>query len=475
LLHMEVRVPRGGWALIYFVGAFLTAGWLVGALPVHAPRPAAAIGVGLVLLIVLASPRLTLGAIVILAILAPTFRIASIGSVDIRAWDPFYAGLLFWAAARPRPFATRWLHPLGVFVALAGLSVLWVAFVDRSEFSASYVSWLRLAQTISLAWLVPRFVHSERTVDAYLRLLISSSAAAVIAVVVFGVTNLSEAIAAGRYGYVFNVNTLGLVSAFLVMSYLWKPSRWWAERTAPALVGLIGLGLTKSVGSILALAVAVPVLIMWQNRGRLPLMKAGVILIVGASLALSAIRLARPEVLPSSSSFAAGSAAQRITFARAGLAIFSEHPVFGVGWTRSSDISVIGSPEILSALGGSAAVELAFNNPAVTPSVHNAYIQILAELGLVGGLVFAWALVSMVRIIRPLLASPTLSFVAASLVLVLVWWNDNPMYGGQTESMMLALLLGLCTAAIPLVRGRTETTIVRWELETTSLGQVRFD
>ena len=33
------------------------------------------------------------------------------------------------------------------------------------------------------------------------------------------------------------------------------------------------------------------------------------------------------------------------------------------------------------------------------------------------------------------------------LIVVLIWWNDNPLYGGQPETLLAALALG--TLAVP--------------------------
>ena len=33
-------------------------------------------------------------------------------------------------------------------------------------------------------------------------------------------------------------------------------------------------------------------------------------------------------------------------------------------------------------------------------------------------------------------------FMAWGLVLVVVWWNDNPLYGGQSETVIPALFVG---------------------------------
>jgi hypothetical protein len=40
---------------------------------------------------------------------------------------------------------------------------------------------------------------------------------------------------------------------------------------------------------------------------------------------------------------------------------------------------------------------------------------------------------------------------ALALVLILLWLNDNPLYGGQVETITLALLLGTLAALARMV------------------------
>lgn len=41
----------------------------------------------------------------------------------------------------------------------------------------------------------------------------------------------------------------------------------------------------------------------------------------------------------------------------------------------------------------------------------------------------------------------TLRWATLVLIVVLIWWNDNPLYGGQPETVLAALALG--TLAVP--------------------------
>ena len=131
--------------------------------------------------------------------------------------------------------------------------------------------------------------------------------------------------------------------------------------------------------------------------------------------------------------------------------MFESNPVFGVGWRRSDAPEVIGDRDITLALRTRFQGANPEFFPDVTPtSVHNSYLQVLAELGAIGLLALAFMIAAvgagMVRIVRSLPRGDPLWAPARALVLVallvLVWLNDNPLYGGQVETVMLAVAVG---------------------------------
>jgi O-antigen ligase len=97
-------------------------------------------------------------------------------------------------------------------------------------------------------------------------------------------------------------------------------------------------------------------------------------------------------------------------------------------------------------------------------SLHNAYVEIPAETGVVGLAAFAALLFVAVRGIRALLrrtagdprASACAWCATVLLVGVLVWWNDNALFGAQPETILAATLLGML-AAIPILTNRPAT------------------
>jgi O-antigen ligase len=181
----------------------------------------------------------------------------------------------------------------------------------------------------------------------------------------------------------------------------------------------------------------------------------------------------RPQNLPGSSGFAKGSTGQRIVLGADGLLIFAHHPVFGVGFARSSLPSVIADPRDTATLRQwfrssppdfipepyqcLSLNQLTSAGPASScdlGSVHDAYIQVAAEAGVVGLLTLLSAGVIIARKQRHLRRSAydpriraTLRWAVLVSALVLIWANDNPVFGAQPETVTLALALG--TLAVP--------------------------
>jgi O-antigen ligase len=86
--------------------------------------------------------------------------------------------------------------------------------------------------------------------------------------------------------------------------------------------------------------------------------------------------------------------------------------------------------------------------------VHNAYVQIAAESGLVGIAAFVVMVLVMGRRIHALgrrnselELARLLRWAVLLLIVIMIWWNDNPLYGGHAETVLAALALG--TLATP--------------------------
>lgn len=166
------------------------------------------------------------------------------------------------------------------------------------------------------------------------------------------------------------------------------------------------------------------------------------------------VQLLRPSSTPTNSGFQASSASQRVILGAAGLEVFARNPVIGAGWRRSETPEVIGDPEIARELRTRFPGARHDFFPDVTPaSVHNTYVKMLADLGLIGFVLFITAIASIGLAIGRLLREvrdgpfwiPAWSS-ALGLVVLMVWLNDNALFGGQVETIVMATLVGILGA-----------------------------
>jgi len=137
------------------------------------------------------------------------------------------------------------------------------------------------------------------------------------------------------------------------------------------------------------------------------------------------------------------------------LQIFLSHPLFGVGWQASSTKAIIGDPTLNEMLMQAFPELPTHYFPLERPtSLHNLYLQLLVELGIVGFSLFIYGVVRVgIAIANILKQIPYQSsyrqlvlFNAIGLVYLLIWWNTNPLFGGQTESILAITFLSFLAA-----------------------------
>ena len=170
--------------------------------------------------------------------------------------------------------------------------------------------------------------------------------------------------------------------------------------------------------------------------------------------------------LPGSEEFRSSSSAHRLLMADAGLLMFAHDPITGVGWQRSPDEvrSAWLNDELRRRWEGEIAETLFPRTLDHGATVHNTYVQILAEAGVVGFVTFLAAVIAigigLFRLLRDARADPSLfvSTRAAMILLVatMVWLNDNPLFGSQPESVMAAMFLGILAAVPPILATRDD-------------------
>jgi O-antigen ligase len=402
----------------------------------------------------------------------PTLAVAkflptvAMGRVDVTAGDAFYVGLVVWTVVeflkpggvrRGAPSLSP--TPILLFLGFAGLSVAYVAVAAPDAFGQSFISWVRLTQTLSIAFLASVFLKTPRDV----KLVFAAVAIATMVTVAIGSTGhltgggADELANPERAGAgVLGPNVLGLISGMLVlMAFLGAFGRRILYRIPLVAVGVIGLVTAESVGSLVGTGVALTLglVLMAPERRSVPGMRAVMAvtaLVIGLALAYTVAAVVRPGNVPTSDAFKGGSAYHRTVVGSAGIELAKRHPLIGVGWRRSSDPGVLGDPEIARVLRARFPdAKPEFFPDVRTASVHNSYIQIGAELGVIGLALLAFVFFAFARDARRLIrrappgsdARRLLWFMSWCVVLILVWLNDNPLYGGQTETVLLATLI----------------------------------
>jgi hypothetical protein len=141
--------------------------------------------------VIMAGPVACLAAIAALTAGGYLPVIAQFGSVDATLADLFYVGLVGWwvlgAVKRaerglpdPRPRVAFGQGVAILFFAYAGLTLWNVAISDPGALGNSLVSWLRLVQTASLAWLAASFIETKRDVHLLLGAIAGAGVVAVM-------------------------------------------------------------------------------------------------------------------------------------------------------------------------------------------------------------------------------------------------------------------------------------------------------
>ena len=313
-----------------------------------------AAGVGSVALI-MTGPIACLAAIAALTVAGIQPQLAEIGGVEATLVDVFYLGLVGWwlravigraqhpdPAPRPRiAFGQRIAIVLFAYVCL---TFFHVAGTNPDGLSDSIVSWLRLAATLSIAFLAASVIETKRDV----RIVLGAIALAGVGAVIFAAVN-ADGLLGDRAGGALGPNALGLVSGLLLVIAAFGAVTHKAPfRIVLVVAGVAGLLLAKSVASFVAvgLVLALGASLAGRSNPALRVARPMLALAVAGVVVFGIVQLLRPEVTPGSADFRSSSASQRIVLATAGLEIFERNPVIGAGWRQSSSPTVIGDREI---------------------------------------------------------------------------------------------------------------------------------
>ena len=361
--------------------------------------------------------------------------------------------------------------PLLPFLAWIGMSTIIVSLTIPNFWATSLASYIRLVETALFSLILYLSIREPSELEMILKMLIVFS----IATVVVGAWETWQQygqgeIIAGRYGGLLGINSLGLVSGLLIIYAFLERSgkRHGLKWMIFVMAGALGLFLSRSISSILAVAGALTLYFIISKQPHKIHRKstwkrifASVFLILLAGVLVWYLRTSDVRGLLSLSG---GSLAQRLMIIYAGFFIFINHPLAGVGWQASATETIIGDPELNAVL-----MEKFPQLPQhyffidKPTSLHNFYIQILAELGLIGATLFIFALwhtgKAVARIVENIDADSPHRIIARfcmlGLVFLLLWWNTNPLYGGQIETVLAFSFLTLLARAADFERQRT--------------------
>jgi O-antigen ligase len=419
--------------------------------------------------LVMQGPQWCLAGLIASVVFGLTKTSVALGSVDVRVPDLFLVALAGWVVVLRARYGQRGWIPgrrlLALWLAALGLS-LYPLLVRGTVGADSIVGWLRLAATFALVWFVPYALYRVRDIEFVLGAIALSTTAEILEAVI-------RALASGNVGSRLtganSANATGLLAAIVIVLALHGPvPRRPSLRLVMIGTGVVGLLMSRSLGSTTAAVVALGVYGLHAVGTKRSLRRGQelvvptrllVMLLVGLAIAMAL----RPQNLPTSSSFGGSTTAHRAVLAYAGFEMFKQDPLFGIGWQRSHE--EISSPAVSSAVQERFGTSV---NPAFipgvdkTPEVHNSYVQVLAESGLVGFLLLLALLVTMgrgiARVLRSVRSNHRLYVgtraAVVLLVVVLIWWNDNALFGAQPESVLAATFLGIL-AAVPAIAAAT--------------------
>ncbi len=478
-----LRRAGGNWLILPIGAAF---GWWVVVLRQHEEDTSGLLAALVVLgamVLVMVAVRPVVGAVAIVGLgyintsLLPS--LIEIGELTVRYSDIvfLFLTLVLWMRIAivgrisvSRDFKELFL-PLFPFLLYIGGSLITVNITSPQSLGASLASYLRLLVTVAFGLACHLALRSERDCDLFSRIVIALAGVSV-AVGAWDAWHSEQGIwvtsPGDRYGGLLGTNSLGLVSGLLVLYAVVKKT-WGNPRIqwmGPLGIGGLGLVLSKSASSIIAACVAVAIYITTNQprKGATSRFMKGLGILVGMITAgVLAIEVLRGSDYSGLLAVSGGSFAQRLMIAYGGLRIFADYPFFGTGWQASRAEGIISSPALNAALmdrfPGLPRHYFFLDTPT---SLHNMYIQLLAELGIAGVGLFAYGLFrtgrTVLRIIRHLPSeSPHklwAHFYGFGLLLLLLWWNTNPLFGGQTESILAVAFLTALGTVSGLERGK---------------------
>lgn len=427
------------------------------------------LGIALIGILVALRRRWLVSAVVCLMFVNPTLLppLAEVQGFTIRIIDAAAILLAAHVAVRILRVKRRVLTVSGgrifgltaAFLAYIGLSLMIPLYRYPDHFPVAAISYVRLASSFALGITLYPLLDRMENLALIKKVIIAAA-------FTNGLIAMGQWIQSGigspfhpslRAGGLLGPVGLGLAGGLLLVLSLaehgLRPVR--ARRRVWGIgifMGMLMLLLSKSASAIVAAGVGASLLLLLIRRPRVTrkqLIVAALVLTVG----FAAVVGLRWFDVVGLFEVSGGSFTQRLVVGYAAWLIFLDHPLLGVGWQTSWSPAVIGDPnvseQVRHRLGEVPSVLLPEENPT---SVHNFYLQVLAELGLAGVVLLVAIVVQLIRECRTLLRLPSLDVrgVALQWTVILVmlgtWLNTNPLFGGQMPAYLLFLALAIIGA-----------------------------
>ena len=410
----------------------------------------------------LASTGHSLGALILCVALLPLFLHAAyqpsvdVGSVTLRLAD--LAVLAVAAAALlegrrvgfARLRAGRWIWLAGaLFFAVVAISMLAAAASDRAyPLGAHTVTAGKYAEYALIALAVPLLVRTR----ADLRLLLLTVTGLAVLATAGGVLQfvgvpLFQEGPAGRRqaSFLGHHDFAALAGAALVLGFV-TTGRLAVVGWIAGAVGLVVSGaVTGAAGLVLAAAIAVVV-----TRRRAALVAVTLVLVIAGILAIRSSNIAEQF---DDTTGAVETFSHRGVLAYIGVKEFAAHPATGIGWQASLDEAGYGPYLDDAKRRYPDQPDRVFPSPDEPWGIQNAYLQSLAEMGILGGIAIVALLASGVLTgLRTALraGSPTATAALVGtlwLCIVAGIWNGIGLIAGLPLDALLWLALGLTATA----------------------------
>jgi O-antigen ligase len=408
---------------------------------------------------------------------------ATLGStrIDLRLSDVAVLAIGAAALIAARREGAAPLRHGALIWATAAIFLLWVlaatfyplASTSSYPWRTHLVTAVKYAEYAVIALAVPLVLRTRRDLRAVGWTLAGVSAVATVVALLqfFGVGIFRAWPSGGRQPSFVGVDDLGMLSAatyavalaLVVVGTRGRGARSlaWTAGVAGGLGMVLSGALAAVLGALLAALVAV---VVGHRFAQLSLRRAAVVCVMAVAVLVGSVFM-RSAALGDFARFAGlgqsdngarvESYSHRWVLDYVGLKMFLRQPVLGAGWQAGYDEEAYGPVLAAAHRRFPSQPALAFPSPAHPWGIQSAYVEVLAELGIVGGLLFVswiaaglWTALRSLRDVRTIAWHPFVGLLL--LCVVLGVWNGLWFIGGIPFDALIWLAFGFA-ATPPLV------------------------